>query len=164
MQNERETTMNDLLMNIEPLDVESAIRVPYSWWAGETIGRFLLALKDERKIYGTRCDHCNRVMVPPRKTCPLCFAENLPWQEVSDKGTVQGFTIIRKERAAFRRLIPAVMGLILLDGSRTAILHAIAEIKPESVHIGLRVKAKFASVRKGHILDIEYFRPIEEER
>ncbi len=152
--------MNDLLATVEPLVVESGIRVPYSWWAGDTIGRFLTALRDERRIYATRCDRCHRVMVPPRKTCPLCFAENLPWQEVSHIGTVQGFTIIRKPRAALKIPVPAVMGLILLDGSTTAMLHAIADVDPETVHIGMRVKAKFAEVRKGHILDIAYFRPV----
>lgn len=152
--------MKDLLAAVEPLVVESGIRVPYSWWAGETIGRFLTALRDERRIYATRCDRCHRVMVPPRKTCPLCFAENLPWQEVSDTGTVQGFTVIRKERAALQRPVPAVTGLILLDGATTAILHAIADVDPETVHIGMRVQAKFAETRKGHILDIAYFQPV----
>lgn len=152
--------MNEWLAGVEPLVVESAIRVPYSWWAGETIGRFLTALRDECRIYATRCDCCHRVMVPPRKTCPMCFAENLPWQEVSDVGTVQGFTIIRKERAASKRPVPAVMGLILLDGATTAMLHVIAEVDPEAVSIGMRVKATFSDVRRGHILDIAYFRPV----
>ncbi|MEW6259167.1 MAG: Zn-ribbon domain-containing OB-fold protein [Thermodesulfobacteriota bacterium] len=152
--------MNDLLASVEPLVVESGIRVPYSWWAGETIGRFLMALRDECRIYATRCDHCSRVMIPPRKTCPLCFAENLPWQEVSPIGTVQGFTIIRKPRAAWKRPVPAVVGLILLDGSTTSMLHFIAGVDPETVHIGMRVQAIFAEVRKGHILDIAYFCPV----
>ena len=40
----------------------------------------------------------------------------------------------------------------------------MGEIDPEDVHIGLEVEPVFkdAAEREGSILDIEYFRPVEE--
>jgi len=47
--------------------------------------------------------------------------------------------------------------LVKLDGADTAILHYILGSK---VRTGMRVRAQFSEVRKGHIMDIQGFEPI----
>ncbi len=41
-------------------------------------------------------------------------------------------------------------------------VHLIGEVNPEKVKIGMRVKAAFKEERIGSILDIKYFKPIED--
>jgi hypothetical protein len=61
------------LETVEPLVYESRIKVPYTWSVGEVGSRFLIELRDHKKIYGTKCPKCNTVYLPPEKTCGQCF-------------------------------------------------------------------------------------------
>lgn len=138
---------------------ESGINVPYSWWAGETAGRFFEGLRDEGIIRGTRCVSCGRVHVPPRKSCPKCFHSGTEWVELSGEGVLQTFTVVRRQLAAVRQPVPVVFGLIRLDGADTALLHRIGEVPADAVRIGMRVRVKFAETRCGNIQDIACFIP-----
>ena len=152
--------MEDIFAGIEPMVYPRRINVPYSWWAGDTASKFLLAIRDERKILGIKCEPCNRVFIPPRKTCPTCFAENKEWVKVSDVGILEAFTVARRQLAALQRTAPVCFGLIKLEGADTALLHYLGEVAPEDIKIGMRVKARFAEERQGKIRDIDYFRPL----
>lgn len=151
--------MNPLFEGVAPMVYESGISVPYSWWAGDTASRFFLGLRDECKIWGTRCASCGKVHVPPRKTCPICFKDSSDWVEVSTEGLVQTFTIARRQLAALKQSVPVIFGLIRLDGADTSLLHGIGDVSPETVRIGMRVKAKFSETRRGEIRDIACFIP-----
>jgi uncharacterized OB-fold protein len=96
--------MDDTLHDVEPMVYQSRINVPYSWWAGDTASRFFKSLRDEKKIIAKKCHRCNRVYVPPRKVCPLCFTENPEWVEVSDEGVLQSYTISRRQLAIGMRV------------------------------------------------------------
>jgi uncharacterized OB-fold protein len=157
-ENERGKMENEL-SRWEPLVHESQINVPYEWWAGETAGRFFKGIRDEQKIFGTECTQCNKVFVPPRKSCPECFAEKTTWVEVGPEGELVAFTVARRQLAALPKKAPVIFGLIRLDGADTALLHRVGEVKPGKVQIGMRLAAKFSDTRKGGILDIDYFRP-----
>ena len=151
--------MNISLAAIEPMVQPSRISVPYTWWAGETAGRFLTALRDEQTIYGTRCDGCNRVFVPPRKTCPTCFSPNEAWTPVSTVGTVVAFTVARRQLAAIPEKVPVIFALIRLDGADTALLHTVAGTEPERIAIGMRVRACFSEQAGATINAIAHFEP-----
>ena len=153
--------MNISLAAIEPMVQPSRISVPYTWWAGETAGRFLTALRDEQTIYGTRCDGCNRVFVPPRKTCPTCFSPNEAWTPVSTVGTVVAFTVARRQLAAIPEKVPVIFALIRLDGADTALLHTVAGTEPERIAIGMRVQACFSDQAGATINAISHFEPAE---
>ena len=155
--------MKDIFKDVKPQVLESQINVPYSWWAGDTASRFFTSLRDAKKLLGTRCDQCGKVFVPPRKTCPLCFVEEVRWVELSGRGTLESYTIARRQLAALKKKAPVIFGLIHLDGADTAILHQIGKIDPSAVKIGLRVQAHFAAKRSGTIEDINYFKPEMEE-
>jgi hypothetical protein len=151
--------MEDIFKDIEPMVHKSVINIPYKWWAGDTASKFLLAIRDEQKILGTKCSKCSRVFVPPRKTCPTCFTENKEWVSVSDVGIVQAFTVARRQLAALPKKVPICFGLIKLEGADTALLHYLDEVDTADIKIGMRVKARFAEERDGKITDIDYFRP-----
>lgn len=148
------------LDTVTPMVHRSRISVPYTWWAGDTAGRFLRALHDRQTIMGTRCEHCRRVFVPPRKTCPTCFANNATWVTVANQGTLVTFSVARRQLAAIPATVPVVFGLIRLDGADTALLHRIDGIEPEHVTIGMRVKASFSRDAGKTIKAIAHFEPV----
>lgn len=151
--------MSDIFKDIEPMVYESRISVPYSWWAGDTAGTFLVALRDEKKIRGTRCERCRKVFVPPRKGCPQCFTPTMDWVDVSDTGELISYTIARRQLAALPKEAPLCFGLIKLDGADTGLLHFLDDLTLEDITIGMRVRARFAENRRGTINDIECFVP-----
>ena len=151
--------MENIFNGVEPLVHQSRINVPYSWWAGDTASRFFVALRDENKIMGTRCETCGKTFVPPRKTCPVCFEKIDNWVEVSSAGVVESFTVARRQLAAIARKVPVIFGLIRLDGADTAMVHYIDGVAPENLQIGMRVKACFNPHPQGQITDISHFKP-----
>jgi uncharacterized OB-fold protein len=151
--------MEVVMSNVEPMVYKSGINVPYDWWAGETASRFFASLRDEQKILGTRCGACRKVFVPPRKTCPQCFAEAMSWEEVGPEGEVLTFTVARKQLAALPKKVPVVFGLIKLDAADTGLLHMLGDVAPEHLRVGMRVRAVFSETRAGNIMDIAYFAP-----
>jgi uncharacterized OB-fold protein len=155
--------MSDRLKQVEPMVHHSQISVPYSWWAGDTAGRFLKALRDRQRIMGTRCEGCDRVFVPPRKTCPTCFTENKDWTAVSDEGAVVAYTVARRQLAAIAQPVPVIFALIRLDGADTALLHIIDHADPGQITIGMRVRACFSSEAGATIKAISHFEPAGQE-
>ena len=67
------------LEETEELVISGRIKVPYTWWVGETGTDFFSTLKDEKKITGTYCSKCEMVFIPPRKACGRCFNESMEW-------------------------------------------------------------------------------------
>ncbi|MEK7747002.1 MAG: Zn-ribbon domain-containing OB-fold protein [Elusimicrobiota bacterium] len=145
-------------MSHEALVYESRIQVPYTWAAGETLSRFLRALRDEKKILATRCAACSRVYVPPRRSCGLCFAELADWLEVGPRGSLLSFTqALAPSRA--HPLPRPLYGLIRLEGADTGLLHLLGEADLGELRAGMRVEPVFAEERIGSIMDIRCFRP-----
>ena len=134
---------------------ESRIKVPYQWSAGIVGTRFFKALRDEKKILGTRCGKCNKTYVPPVKTCGYCFAVCSDWVSVGPEGTVISVTQALFETKAHAVANP-IFALIHLDNADTNLLHLLAG-PLERVPIGSRVRAVFKEKRDAGILDILHF-------
>lgn len=136
------------------------IYIPNTYSAGATGSRFLMELRDNKKIMGTRCPACNQVYVPARSVCKHCFGQLGEWVEVSDVGTVQTYTVAGRPNGVQPLEPPIIHGIILLDGASTGLVHMLSGVAFEDLAIGLRVKAVFAEKRSGSILDIGYFTPL----
>jgi len=137
--------------------VVAGVNLSFKYAAGEAASRFLIALRDEKKILGARCPSCQRVLVPARSFCPRCFVETSGWIEVGPAGTVIAFAPLSPLPLGEGLGVRVAFALIHLDGADTALAHFIGEV--DSPRIGLRVIAVFAESRRGHILDIAYFKP-----
>ncbi len=150
--------METWLEEVEPLTLKGQIAVPYTWWVGETGSRFLASLRDEGKILGNRCDQCNTVYVPPRKSCGRCFVDTGDWIELGNQGIVKAFTIVRFDHSLQPVKAPFAYALIRLDGADVDLLHIIRQ-GMERLKNGVRVAARFKEKeeRQGHILDIDCF-------
>lgn len=149
--------MNHWLEDTQALTLKGQINLPYTWWVGEVGSRFLAALRDEKKILGSRCPSCGTVYVPPRRNCGRCFVDIEACLELSDEGIVTSYTIVRFSHELQPANPPYAYAVIKLDESDVGLVHIIKE-NLESLGIGARVKAVFNQQRTGAILDIDSFR------
>ncbi len=151
--------MAEWLQEVEPMVYRSRIKVPYNWSVGETGSRFLLELREHKKLTGTRCPHCKTVFVPPRKMCGRCFQNASEWVDVGPEGTLITYTIVRYATDLQPLSPPFGYGIIKLDESDTGMVHLLSGFEWDKIRPGLRVTPVFREDRKGHILDIAYFGP-----
>ncbi|MGQ9598831.1 MAG: Zn-ribbon domain-containing OB-fold protein [Anaerolineae bacterium] len=139
------------------------IPITSRYTAGVAGERFLREIKDHARILGTRCPACDLVYVPATLFCERCFAELDEWLEVSSQGRVFTFTVLFRDLENKPLDPPVILAYVKLNGTNGGLVHYLDEIEPEQVCIGLEVEAVFkdTSERKGSILDIQYFRPVE---
>jgi uncharacterized OB-fold protein len=150
---------------LEGMDVwvyHGQIYIPNTYSAGAVGSRFLIELRDNKKIMGTRCPTCNLVYVPARSACRDCYGELSEWVEVSQKGTLLTFTVTYQSNPIQPVSTPIAYGIVQLDGADTGFVHMLGEVDPEKLKVGTKVKAVFKSKkeRQGSILDIKYFKPL----
>ena len=141
--------------------VEGKMALPYQYLAGATGSKFIIALRDEKKILGVRCDKCDTTFIPPRETCERCFS-NLTdaWVELEPTGEVTAFTVIRYAEPYQPKQPPYVLALIRLDGADTPVAHILDCGGVGNARVGMRVRAVFSEERKNNILDISHFEPM----
>jgi len=130
--------------------------------AGVAGQRFFEELKENGKIYGSRCEKCGLTYVPARIYCEKCFAnlDEKTWVDVGLEGTVYSYTFLHRSKSGEAQEEPSVMAAIrMADG---LLVHRLKECSPESLEIGLPVKAELKpkQQRKGSIEDINYFKPL----
>jgi uncharacterized OB-fold protein len=138
----------------------------YAWDAGVAIGRYLEELKAGRLI-ARRCHRCNRIMIPPRMFCEVCFRPTDEWIMLQDTGIVKTYSLCYVTWNMKRLTEPQIPAVIDIDGASKGmgIMHMLEEVKPEDVKIGMPVQAVWrpAPERQGDITDILYFKPAEKE-
>lgn len=145
--------------------VEGKLALPYQYFAGRTGSRFLISLRDEKKIKGLKCEKCDKVFVPPRQTCERCMTDiSKNWVDVKDTGTVTGFTIIRYEEPHQPMKPPYVLAQVKLDGADTPLTHIIKGVPLSKMKTGIKVQAVFARKTTASIMDIDHFRPLPEKQ
>lgn len=97
------------------------------------------------KLIGQKCPTCGRVYVPGKGYCPIDVVEmsEADETEVSDVGTVTGFTIVTPVRYyGQQETEPFVHASVLLDGADNALGgQDIVGIPHEEIRTGLRVRA-----------------------
>lgn len=144
--------------------IEGKLALPYSYFVGRVGSTFITTIRDKKKIMGVRCKTCNKVFVPPRQTCEICFEDIRDnWVELKDTGEITNFTIIRYDDGHLPRKAPFVLALIKLDGADTPFAHIVEGIDLDKVSVGMRVKAVYATETTNTILDIDHFEPHEEK-
>ncbi len=151
----------------EPLADVTGIKAPvylkYRFTAGSAPARFLCRLK-EGVLTGQRCPRCSNVYIPPRGSCPACGVPTEDEVVLSDKGTIQSFTIVSIPIPGNPIQPPYVVANIVPDGANISFIHLLSECVNEEVHIGQRVQALWKPAEEwGHAMDnIRYFRPLDE--
>jgi len=141
------------------LDVVSEF--PYKHSTGETIGRFLAGLKEQKRIWGQRVGGLG-VVVPPLGYSEVDGAAGGEWVEVKPTGVVTAVAVVHQAVDGLHPFPPPfAFVLVRLDGADTALAHVVKD-GVERLRIGSRVEAVWApdDERKGSIRDIACFRVI----
>ena len=140
--------------------VETTLRLPYRYFAGDYRAAYLRALK-ERKILGARCSKTGKGLGPPVIASPESFAPTDELVELADRGVVTTFCVVNIPVIGREIELPYVSAHIALDGADVSINSLIQECKAEDVRMGMRVEAvwKPDGERRGDHEDILYFRP-----
>ena len=148
------------MLTVKPIIHSRTRRWKYTRYAGRTGSKFLIELRDNKKIMGTKCPECGRVYVPARTLCYICFKLMDQWVEIGNEGTLTSYTMVYQSEPSHPVKTPFAYGIVKLDGADTGFAHIIGEVAQKDLKIGMRVKAVFKDKRVGSILDISHFKPV----
>jgi uncharacterized OB-fold protein len=143
--------------------IVDSVRLDYTYTPGVAAQKFLRAIENG-KIMGQACDSCGRVYVPPRGACARCGVPTSKEVELSDKGTIVTFSVVRVPSSAIQVDLPYVAAHVLLDGADIAFQALIQECEFDQVRMGMRVQARWKPESEwgATFANIAYFRPIDE--
>jgi uncharacterized OB-fold protein len=143
--------------------IKTPMRLEYQYTAGTATSRFLRGIA-QGKILGQRCPSCRKVYVPPRGSCPRCAVPTEEEVQLSDKGTVTTFAIVRVPSENLDVPLPFASSHVLLDGADVPFFSVVQECPLEQIRIGMRVQAVWAPREElaPTLQSIKWFRPIDE--
>ena len=143
--------------------IEVPIYLKYNFTAGAAAARFLTQVK-KGVLTGQRCPQCEQVYVPPRGSCAACGVPTEEEVELSDKATVQSFTIVSIPIPNNPIQPPYIIANLVPDGANISFIHLMSECVNEEVHIGQRVQAVWKPQEEwDYAMDnIKYFKPLAE--
>lgn len=143
--------------------IEAPIYLKYNFTAGAAAARFLTQVK-KGVLTGQRCPSCAQVYVPPRGSCAACGVPTEEEVNLSDKATVESFTIVSIPIPNNPIQPPYIIANLVPDGANISFIHLMSECVNEDVHIGQRVQAVWKPDEEwDYAMDnIRYFKPVDE--
>ena len=101
-----------------------------------------------RQLLARTCATCGRNHFPPRPSCPHCWSDQVTWQQVSGRGTLYTFSVVREnDLAPFGENLPYVPAIVELEeGPR--LMTSIVESPSTAIAVGALVEVVF--VDRGH--------------
>ena len=101
----------------------------------------------QQKLVMQRCQDCGAYVWTPRPACFECGSERVEWTQLSGKGQVYSFTVIRQvvgraASKAFEPDVPYVVAWIDLDEGPRMISNVIG-CPVEDVKLGMKVAVVF---------------------
>lgn len=137
-----------------------------SWkWKVESTALIRKALDalPSRKMMGNKCPDCGTVYFLPKPFCK-CLGTPDEFVEVKDTGTISTYTFtgawkyegIDEDEAAGE---PMIFAGIVFDGADTMTVCNLHDVKPEDVHVGMRVRLKWPEEFTGTLNDLLHAMP-----
>lgn len=144
-------------------NIKTPMRLEYRYSAGQATSRFLRGI-GQGKILGQRCPSCQKVYVPPRGSCPRCAVPTAEEVQLSDKGTITTFAIVRVPSENIDVPLPFASVHVLLDGSDIPFFSVVQECPVDQIRIGMRVQAVWVPKEElsSTLQSIRYFEPTGE--
>jgi len=157
-------------MKNEKTEKKNIVFIPSEWnlsWkyaAGEVGNKYIAELRDNARIFATRCIKCNRIFLPPQAYCERCFIwikDN--WVELQPKATLKAFTIVTEAFGGHKEP-PFVMGYFKVDKADTNIPNFLENVDLSNIEearkkikVGMPIDMIFKEHRVGNEQDY-YFR------
>jgi uncharacterized OB-fold protein len=138
--------MSEMLNPLRPVPEPDPDSAPF--WEGVNQGRLLVQL----------CRSCGRHRFPPGEICPECLSRETAWVEVSGRGRVYSWIVVRHPipRDIFADEVPYCVALVELEeGVRIA--SNLIGLDPDAVRDGMEVEVVFR--RSGNDRQLHAFRP-----
>jgi len=113
------------------------------------------------RLISTRCLECGFIAYPPKASCPKCGSRKVVEEELPKVGEVLTYTVINVPLKGFEEFTPLIIGLIKLGDAK--VLAELVDVKPEDVHIGMKVVAtlrRSAKTLDGVIPYVLKFKPL----
>ena len=113
--------------------------------------RFHWEAAAHRTLVVQRCPACGRWQYPPDVGCPGCLGDELVPTEVSGRGTVYTFTVVRQAfDRAYVDALPLIVALVELEEAPgVRLLTNIVGTDPGAVAVGMPVEVAFESLGDG---------------
>jgi uncharacterized OB-fold protein len=160
---EPKATPDDLLAPLEQIPYKMTLDYQHAY--GPYYGTLFDGVKSGRRLRGSKCSHCARVLLPPRAQCDVCFRPTSEWADVAETGTIQASSVVHIEFMGQRQKPPYVYVEVVLDGSSTRLIHMINDLDPEEAKTkaapGARVRPVWSDRQTGSLADIDYFTVID---
>jgi len=150
--------------NVELLEVHSRedIEQVFHYSAGKFISKFLVEMRDNKKIIGIKCPKCGLVFAPPKEVCDDCYVEMTEPVEVENVGTIINCTTLHfpfvDPETGVQKEVPYSFGNIKLDGADSLIQNYLVADDMSKIKVGARVEIEFQEERVGSLRDIACFR------
>lgn len=114
----------------------------------------------EHRLVVARCASCGTHRMPPTPFCPACRSTALDWTEVSGRGTLYSFTIVRKANLeAVMDALPYAPAVVDLDepgGIR--LISNVVETPLDRIRIGAPLEVVWYDRPDG--VTLPYFRVV----
>jgi uncharacterized OB-fold protein len=93
------------------------------------------------RIEASKCHNCEKVIVPPRKTCPYCGEKTaeMAHMTLDSQGSVLSYTILEMPPDGFDP--PLILALVELEQGAVVLCHG-EEIDVQSIGIGSSVEVR----------------------
>jgi uncharacterized protein len=113
------------------------------------------AAADERLVL-PRCRSCGGYVWYPRAHCPACHGTDLEWVEVSGRGRIYSFSIVRRAREDWADVTPFALAYVELDEGPRVMTNVVTD-DPGSLEVDQVVEVVFHRTPSGRALP--RFRP-----
>ena len=124
---------------------------------GPVLSRYFTGLREGRLQGVTTAS--GRVIMPPAEYDPETGEDITGWVDVGPEGEVTTWTWVDTPSPRAPLQEPFAWALIRLDGTDSALLHAL-KCRREEVKTGMRVRPQWKSTRVGFVTDIACFVPV----
>jgi uncharacterized OB-fold protein len=135
------------------------IEYPFTRTIGPVQSAFLTGLREGVVLGVRKAD--GGVLCPPVEYDPVTSDELTELVELGDEGTVTTWSWEPSPRRNQPLDRPFAWALIQMDGTDTAMLHAVDAGEPSAMETGMRVRIRWADEREGAITDIACFEKVE---
>ena len=117
----------------------------------------------DHRIYFSPMPNRNGIAGPLFRYLIQSSVERRIEQTHPDQRVVESFTVLHISLDGTPLDEPDVLALIQLDGADSVLVHRLGDVAVDELRIGMRVKAVLEPrrKRKGSILDIRHFAPLE---
>ncbi|MDT7549241.1 MAG: uncharacterized protein QOE84_1635 [Actinomycetota bacterium] len=111
----------------------------------------------EGRLLIRRCAACGTAHSYPRPFCPVCWSEDVPWEQASGRATLYTFsTVFLNDLPPFSERLPYVAAVVdLEEGPR--MMTGIVDAEPADLVLGMRLEVTFRPLDDD--LAAPYFRP-----